>query len=135
MVKTKSNRYLGGTPYICTVSLPQLLSTLFQLGTWYYCGNCFKLMLWMWCQCFRSNLLILHYDSLLITRFAPKLAILTIFDNFVSYTWTCCLSSDQGNNKNTFGLGNWIICVVIPCILFLESFTPASWCLLLLICL
>ena len=28
---------------------------LFQLGTWHYCCNCFKLMLWMWCQCFRSN--------------------------------------------------------------------------------
>ena len=27
---------------------------LFQLDTWHNCGNCFKLMLWIWCQCFRS---------------------------------------------------------------------------------
>ena len=101
---------------------------LFQLSTWYYCGNCFKLMLWMWCQCFRS-IFQFYSMSLLITQYISKLV---IFDSFVSYTWTCCLSSNWGNNKNTFNLGNWIICVFIPCILFLESFTPASWSLLLI---
>ena len=84
----------------------------FQLDTWYYCGNCFKLMLWVWCQCFRSNFLILQYESLSITQYVPELSI------FVFYTWACCLSSNRGNNKNTFDLCYRIICVVIPYIHF-----------------
>ena len=50
-----------------------------------------------------SNFFFLQYGSLLITQHIPKL---TIFGNIVSYTWTCCLSSNRGNNKNTFDLGN-----------------------------
>ena len=52
---------------------------LFQLGTWYFCGNCFKLMLRLWCQCFRSNFFNFTVWKSLDTQYVPKLA---IFDNF-----------------------------------------------------
>ena len=67
----------------------------------------------------------MQYDSLLITQYVPKL---TIFDNFWQFCLLylilglACLSSNQGNNKNTSDLGNWIICVGIPCILFIGNF-------------
>ena len=52
---------------------------LFQLDTWHNCGNCFKLMLWIWCQCFRSIFFNFTVWKSLDNPIRPKI------DNFLQF--------------------------------------------------